>query len=138
MGFAAIADSQETVMAGDELLGELPAQARPPADEASRGAPRLREPRRDQIALPAVDIESLIGEDHPASAIWAYVASPRQRIKCKPATQPRKLTDGLTHFTPTLQCALASRSRGAAPVPNLATPKTSQAVRMTEMSRHPL
>ena len=53
-------------MAADDLFGELPNQAKPPADAAPLGAPRLREPQRDQIALRAMDIESLIGEDHPA------------------------------------------------------------------------
>ena len=60
-------------MAGGGLFGELPEQAKPQADAAPRGAPRLREPMRDQIELRAVDIESLIGEDHPARVIWAYV-----------------------------------------------------------------
>ena len=60
-------------MAGDELFGELPERARPRADAVSRGTPRLREPRRDQIELQAVDIESLIGEDHAVRVIWAYV-----------------------------------------------------------------
>ena len=60
-------------MAGDELFGELPERARPQADAAPVGAPRLREPQRDQIELRAVDIESLIGAYHPARVIWAYV-----------------------------------------------------------------
>ena len=59
-------------MAEDELFGELPPQAKPQAD-APLGAPRLREPQRDQVELRAVDIESLIGEDHPVRVIWAYV-----------------------------------------------------------------
>ena len=37
------------------------------------GRVRLREPVRDQIELRAVDIDSLIGSDHPARVIWAYV-----------------------------------------------------------------
>ena len=89
-------------MAGDELFGELP-DANPPADGAgSRGAPRLREPRRDQIELRAVDIDSLIGQDHPARVIWAYVegldlSELEDRIKARgdrpgqPATAPRLL-----------------------------------------------
>jgi transposase len=88
-------------MAGDELFGELPA-TRPHADAAWRGAPRLREPKRDQIELRAVDIESLIGEDHPARVIWTYVAGLdlgelEDRIKARddrpghPAISPRLL-----------------------------------------------
>src|SRR4051812_3640749 len=58
----------------EDLFGELPRQARPSLDGApALGAPRLREPQRDQVELRAVDIESLIGEDHPARVIWAYV-----------------------------------------------------------------
>ena len=86
-------------MAADELFDELPA-AKPQADEASKGAPRLREPQRDQIELRAVDIESLIGEDHPARIIWAYVvgldlSELEDRIKARgerpghPAISPR-------------------------------------------------
>jgi transposase len=44
-----------------------------PEREGAMGAPRLREPVRDQVALRAVDIESLIGADHPARVIWGYV-----------------------------------------------------------------
>jgi transposase len=58
----------------EDLFGELPRQARASLDGApALGAPRLREPQRDQVELRAVDIESLIGEDHPARVIWAYV-----------------------------------------------------------------
>jgi transposase len=60
------------MMAGDELFDGLPG-AKPQIDAAGRGAPRLCEPKRDQIELRAVDIESLIGEDHPARIVWAYV-----------------------------------------------------------------
>src|SRR3984885_16310940 len=90
------------MMAGDRLFGDLPEQARPPAEAASLGAPRLREPQRDQIALRAVDVESLVGEDHPARVIWAYVegldlSDLENRIKARgerpghPATSPRLL-----------------------------------------------
>jgi transposase len=90
------------MMAGDELFGELPEQAKPQADAAARGTPRLREPERDQIELRAVDIESLIGDDHPVRVIWAYVAALdlselEDRIKARgdrpghPATSPRLL-----------------------------------------------
>jgi transposase len=90
------------MMAGDNLFGALPDQPRPQAEEAARGAPRLREPKRDQIELRAVDIDSLIGEDHPVRVIWAYVAGLdlselEDRIKARdnrpghPATSPRLL-----------------------------------------------
>ena len=89
-------------MADDELFGEMLEQAKPQADAASRAAPRLREPQRDQIELRAVDIESLIGQDHPVRVIWAYVegldlSELEDRIKARgdrpghPATSPRLL-----------------------------------------------
>jgi transposase len=90
------------MMAGDELFGELPEQAKAQADAAPLGAPRLREPQRDQIELRAVDIESLIGEGHSVRVIWAYVegldlSELEDRIKARgdrpghPATSPRLL-----------------------------------------------
>ncbi len=90
------------MMPDDELFGALPEQAPPPADAASRAAPRMREPQRDQIELRAVDIESLIGQDHPVRVIWACVegldlSELENRIKARgdrpghPATSPRLL-----------------------------------------------
>ncbi len=89
-------------MAGEELFGELPEQTRPQVDAAPLGAPRLREPRRDQIELRAMDIESLVGQDHPVRVIWAYVegldlSELEDGIKARddrpghPATSPRLL-----------------------------------------------
>ena len=60
-------------MAGDELFGELPEQMKPQGEAGPVGAPRLREPERNQIELRNVDIDSLIGEDHRARVIWDYV-----------------------------------------------------------------
>jgi transposase len=90
------------MMAGNELFGELPEQAKPQAEAAPLGGLRLREPQRDQIALRAVDIESLVGEDHPVRVIWSYVegldlSELENRIKARgeqpgrPATSPRLL-----------------------------------------------
>jgi transposase len=89
-------------MPDDELFGALPEQGPPAADAASRAMPRMREPRRDQIELRAVDIESLIGHDHPVRVIWSYVegldlSELENRIKARgdrpghPATSPRLL-----------------------------------------------
>jgi transposase len=88
-------------MAGDELFNELPDQVdrRP---DMPPGAPRLREPKRDQIELRAVDLDSLIGEDDPVRVIWGYVegvdlSELENRIKARgdrpghPATSPRLL-----------------------------------------------
>jgi transposase len=90
------------MMAADELFGDLPEQAKPRVEAAPLGAPRLREPRRDQVALRAVDIEGLIGQDHPVRLIWCYVeeldlSDLENRIKARgdrpghPATSPRLL-----------------------------------------------
>jgi transposase len=89
-------------MAGDELFEGLPERAKPQSEAAPPGAPRLREPERDQIELRAVDIDSLIGEDHLARVIWTYVvgldlSELENRIKARgdrpghPATSPRLL-----------------------------------------------
>src|SRR5450432_1888852 len=89
-------------MAGGESFEDLPEQAVPQSDTARQGAPRLREPRRDQIELRAMDIESLIGDDHNARVIWRYVegldlSELEDRIKARgerpghPATTPRLL-----------------------------------------------
>jgi transposase len=89
-------------MAGDELFEELPEHAKPQSEAAPFGAPRLREPERDQIELRAMDIDSLIGEDHLARVIWTYVlgldlSELENRIKSRgdrpghPATSPRLL-----------------------------------------------
>lgn len=89
-------------MAGDELFAELPSQEKPQAGATPRAAPRLREPKRDQIELRAMDIDSLIGQDHPARVLWAYVervdlSELEDRIKARgeepghPATSPQLL-----------------------------------------------
>lgn len=59
-------------MSRDGLFDDLPEAERASAPKAA-GEVRLREPERDQVALRVVDIDSLIGADHPARVIWAYV-----------------------------------------------------------------
>ena len=89
-------------MPGDKLFGDLPEQSSPRAEAMPRGAPRLREPMRDQVELRAVDIDSLIGQDHPARVIWSYVeglnlSELEDRVKARenspghPAPSPRLL-----------------------------------------------
>jgi transposase len=63
---------------GDEvtqpgLFGPLPESASPEQQPQPAGKARLREPVRDQIELRAMDLDSLIADDHPARLIWAYV-----------------------------------------------------------------
>jgi transposase len=78
----------------------LPEQAKPQTEAAPLGAPRLREPVRDQIELRSVDIDSLIGAEHRVRVIWDYVedldlSELEDRIKSRehrpghPAAAPR-------------------------------------------------
>ena len=89
-------------MAGEGLFEDLQEQRDLRADKGPRGALRLRQPIRDQIELRAVDIDSLIGQDHRARMIWAYVEELdlsvlEDRIKARenrpghPAPSPRLL-----------------------------------------------
>lgn len=59
-------------MSKSGLFDDLPEQSAPKVPEEA-GRPRLREPERDQIELRAVDLDSLLGADHPARIVWAYV-----------------------------------------------------------------
>jgi transposase len=43
------------------------------AVKRSQGQPRLREPNRQQIEMRASDLDSLLGADHRARLVWAYV-----------------------------------------------------------------
>ena len=89
-------------MTSEELFNGLPAQLAPQSAAAAGGAPRLRQPERDQIELRAVDIDSLIGQDHPVRVIWSYVegldlSALEDRIKARehspghPSISPRLL-----------------------------------------------
>lgn len=86
-------------MSGTELFEALPGLAKPTV-VVGVGAPRLREPQRDQVELRSVDLDSLIAEAHPARVIWSYVEGLdlsllEDRIKARgdrpghPATSPR-------------------------------------------------
>jgi transposase len=83
------------------LFGELPEQVAAKR-EAGVGAPRMSEPERETIELRAMSLDSLIGADHPARLIWAYVLrldlrELEDRIKARdgvpghPAITPRLL-----------------------------------------------
>ena len=60
-------------MSKDELFDDLAVQTA--AQTFEPGGPRLRTPVRDQIELRAVDLDRLIGAEHPARVIWDYVQS---------------------------------------------------------------
>ena len=81
-------------MAREGLFEKLPEMAAPKADGG--GAPRLREPVRNQIELRAMDLDSLIGADHPARVIWAYVAG----LDLEPLYAPIKAREGAPGHPP--------------------------------------
>ena len=89
-------------MIGEELFNELSQQVKAGSQPISLEPPRLYEPSREQIELRAVDIDSLIGEEHSVRIIWAYVeqvdlSALEDRIKARgdrpghPAISPRLL-----------------------------------------------
>lgn len=88
-------------MAEEGLFGELPEQVGAKR-EAGVGAPRLWEPEREVVELRAMSLDSLIGADHPARLIWAYVLrldlreledgiKAREGVPGHPAITPRLL-----------------------------------------------
>jgi transposase len=92
-------------MAGDELFRELPDQPKPQVTEDTRGAPRMREPVRDQIELRAVDIDSLVGQDHKVRLFWAYVIALDLR-ELEDRIKAREHTPGHPPIAPRLLLAL--------------------------------
>jgi transposase len=90
-------------MPREGLFEDLP-ETEPP-EHGSAGKPRLREPVRDQIELRAMDIDSLIGSDHPARIIWGYV----ERLdlsELEDAIKAREGTPGGPAIAPRLLLAL--------------------------------
>jgi transposase len=92
-------------MDGGELFSELPDQPRPQGTEDTRGAPRMREPVRDQIELRAVDIDSLVGQDHKVRLFWAYVIALDLR-ELEDRIKAREHTPGHPPIAPRLLLAL--------------------------------
>lgn len=89
-------------MSGEELFPDLPIQMR---REVEAGRPRQREPIRDQIELRAVDLEALVGPDHPARVIWAYVEK-LDLQELEEAIRAREHTPGQAPASPRLLLAL--------------------------------
>jgi transposase len=90
-------------MADDELFSDLPMQTKARTFDA--GGPRLREPVRDQVELRAVDLDRLIGPDHPARVIWDYVQGLDLRA-LEQAVRAREHTPGQAPVSPRLLLAL--------------------------------
>lgn len=89
-------------MGRDGLFEDLPEQRGP---ERTAGRPRLREPERDQIELRAVDLDSLIGAEHPARVIWSYVEK-LDLSALEEAVRAREHTPGQAPASPRLLLAL--------------------------------
>src|SRR3974377_977602 len=102
MCFLAENDSRETVMISNGLFGALPEQREP---LRAVGEARLIEPQRDQIELRAVDIDSLVGQDHPARLVWDYVEQVDLR-ELEDAIKAREGVPGHPAITPRLLLAL--------------------------------
>src|ERR1700686_238338 len=89
-------------MTEKSLFEGMPEQAGP---QRPLGKPRLLEPMRDQIELRSMDIDSLIGEDHAARLIWAYVEQ-LDLGELEDAIKAREGTPGHPAITPRLLLAL--------------------------------
>ena len=90
-------------MATDDLFGDLPVQMMSQTFEPGR--PRLRAPVRDQIELRAVDLDRLIGPDHPARVIWEYVQG-LDLAALEQSVRAREHTPGQAPVSPQLLLAL--------------------------------
>ena len=55
------------------LFDDLPEQRCGGGEAIASGKARLRVPVRDEVRLEVIDLDGLIGEDHAARLIWAYV-----------------------------------------------------------------
>jgi transposase len=87
------------------LFEDLPESPKPPSAPARPGRLRLREPRRDEILLRPVDLDSLIGDDHPARLFWDYVCKLELR-ELEDAIKSREGRPGHPAASPRLLLAL--------------------------------
>lgn len=94
----------EAAMSREGLFDDLPEAGRAGPSKAA-GEVRLREPERDQIALRVVDIDSLLGLEHPARVIWAYVQK-LDLSELEGAIKAREHTPGQAPPSPRLLLAL--------------------------------
>jgi len=92
-------------MADEGMFSALGEQRKPQTAPASLPPPRLYEPKRDQIELRVVDIDNLIGEDHPARLIWDYV-EPLDLSELEDQIKARGETAGHPAIAPRLLLAL--------------------------------
>jgi transposase len=97
-------EPMEGMMSREGLFGDLPEAPRTGEPRAA-GEVRLREPERDQIALRVVDIDSLIGQEHAARVIWAYVEK-LDLSELEASIKAREHTPGQAPASPRLLLAL--------------------------------
>jgi transposase len=90
-------------MADKELFSDLSVQHSPKALDAGRA--RLREPVRDQTELRSVDLDALLGGDHPARLIWDYVSRIDLQV-LEQKVRAREHTPGQAPASPRLLLAL--------------------------------
>lgn len=90
-------------MSSAGLFGDLPETD--VVASPAMGAPRLREPVRDQIELRAVDLEALLAPEHPARVIWDYVRGLDLR-ELEDAVGAREHTPGQAPVSPRLLLSL--------------------------------
>jgi len=86
-----------------ELFDDVPEQVS--GKVRSLGRARLREPVRDEVVLRAIELDSLIDEDHPARVIWAY-ASKVDMSDFEAGVRAREGTPGMAQTSPHLLLAL--------------------------------
>jgi transposase len=87
-----------------ELFEGLP-EAKAPSSDRRLGKVRMREPERRQVALRAIDLDSLLALDHPARVIWGYVAKLDLRA-LEDRIRAREHTPGQAPASPRLLLAL--------------------------------
>jgi transposase len=83
-------------MSGSELFEDLPEMLAPHEAGVGAGAPRLRQPQRNQIELRVCDLDSLLPSEHPARVIWAYV----ERLDLAPLRAAIKAREGRPGYPP--------------------------------------
>ena len=59
----------------DESELPVPATPREPVEAPNAGVARVMVAQRDQVELRACDLDSLLGSDHAARTVWAFVQS---------------------------------------------------------------
>ena len=57
------------------LFGALREQVKEPRADGGSAAVRLRTAQRDQAEFQVMELESLLSPEHPARAVWGFVAA---------------------------------------------------------------